>query len=265
MKLILNLFIHLNILVPKDSRNALYSLAIFADNLILDNRKHPYLNECFDNITIYRKNTTLKKLTLKIKMYEIGNIYKIIPYQINYLTLGYFDLETLKYFVEYITSSEFSRYSQIKNLQVFLGNTIISLDICYDLIVRLLTEYPKNLQEIDLYTSLNVSLCQITNILSKTNYNTVEKIFIQFNKVSLENDDFKKKYGKANQLKENKDDKFINLFYVKRNEKNKNKILKTMYRIGNKYNKLFMDYNIFLYLEKFICEKDKKKIIVQYK
>ena len=139
------------------------------------------------------------------------------------------------------------------------------MDTCYDLIIRLLTEYPKHLQEIDLYTSLNVSLCQITNILSKTNYNTVEKIFIQFNKSSLENEDFKKKYGKENQLKENKDDKFINLFYVKRKEKGKNKILKTMYGIGNKYNKLFMDYNIFLSLEKFICDKDQKKIIVQYK
>ena len=265
MKLILNIFIHLNICIPKDSHNALSSLAIFADNLILDNRKHPYLNECLDSITIYRKNTTLKKLTLKIKMYEIGNIYKIIPYKINYLTLGYFDLETLKYFVEYITSSEFGRYSEIKNLQVFLGNTIISLDTCYDLVVRLLTEYPKHVQEIDLYTSLNVSLCQITDILCKTNYNTVEKIFIQFNKASLENDDFKKKYGKANQLKENKDDKFINLFYVKRNEKDKKKILNTMYRIGNKYNKLFMDYNIFLCLEKLISGNDKKKIIVQYK
>lgn len=265
MKLILNIFIHLDICIPKDSLNSLNSLAIFADNLILDNRKHPYLNECFDNISIYRKNTTLKKLTLKIKMNEISNIYKIIPFKINYLTLGYFDLETLKCFVEYITSSEFSRYSEIKNLQVFLGNTIISLDSCYDLIVRLLTEYPKHLQELDLYTSLNVSLCQITNILSKTNYNTIEKIFIQFNKKSLENDDFKKKYGKSNKLKENKDDKFINLYYVKRNEKDKNKILKTMYRIGSKYNKLFMDYNIFLCLEKFISEKDRKKIIVQYK
>ena len=81
----------------------------------------------------------------------------------------------------------------------------------------------------------------------------------------MENDDFKKKYGKANQLKENKDDKFINLFYVKRNEKDKKKILNTMYRIGNKYNKLFMDYNIFLCLEKLISGNDKKKIIVQYK
>jgi len=265
MKLILNIFIHLNKCVPKDSHNALSSLAIFADNLILDNRKHPYLNECFDNITIYRKNTTLKKLTLKIKMYEICNIYKIIPYKINYLTLGYFDLETLKYFVEYITSSEFSRYSEIKNLQIFLGNIIISLDTCYDLIVRLLTEYPKNLQEIDLYTSLNANFYQVTNILSKANYNTIEKIFMQFNKLSFENDYLKKKFEKGNQSKENRYDKFIDLFYVKRNEKDKNKILKTMHRIGNKYNKLFMDYNIFLCLEKFISGKDKKKIIVQYK
>ena len=36
-----------------------------------------------------------------------------------------------------------------------------------------------------------------------------------------------------------------------------------MYKVGKKYNKNFMDYNIFSQLEKFLCNKDKKTIIFQ--
>ncbi len=66
-------------------------------------------------------------------------------------------------------------------------------------------------------------------------------------------------------LKNNKDDNFMNLYFVKKNEKNKDKILRIMYKIGQKYNKQFMDYMIFLGIEKFISGKGKKQIIIQYK
>ena len=36
-----------------------------------------------------------------------------------------------------------------------------------------------------------------------------------------------------------------------------------MYKVGNKYNKDFMDFNIFSGLEKFLCNNGKKKIIIQ--
>ena len=108
----------------------------------------------------------------------------------------------------------------------------------------------------------------LMNTINKLNQDillTQKQISVSENKTKWLNKHYDKEKFKENQLKENKDDKFINLFYVKRKEKGKNKILKTMYGIGNKYNKLFMDYNIFLSLEKFICDKDQKKIIVQYK
>ena len=37
----------------------------------------------------------------------ITNIYRIVPYNINYLSIGDFDTESFIYFVEYITSAEF--------------------------------------------------------------------------------------------------------------------------------------------------------------
>ena len=264
IKLIINMFIYLD----KPNNTSYYTLnsfTIIAENLIFDNRKHPFLNHFFNNITIFKKkNLHLNKLTIKFKIFEITNIYKIIPYNINYLSLGYLDLSTFQYFVEYITSIEFNIHSKIKSLQISLGNTIISIEKCYNLLLKLLIDYPKNLEEISIFTSLTINYVQIRNLLEKTNYNTIEKIFIQFNKNSLEDNDLKNRYEKI-QLKDNKDIDFINLFFIKRNEKNKEKILKIIYKVGNKYNKKFMDYNIFLCIEKFISDKDKKQIIIKYK
>jgi hypothetical protein len=58
----------------------------------------------------------------------------------------------------------------------------------------------------------------------------------------------------------------MDLYYIKNDEvyeKYKNLTLNMMYKVGNKYNKNFMDYNIFSQLEKFLCNKDKKTIIFQ--
>ena len=208
----------------------------------------------------------LPKLTLKLKMAGLTNIYKIIPYHVNYLSLGTFDFESFEYFVEYITSAEFNIHSIIKSLQIGLSNSITSMEQCYDLLLKLLVEYPKNLEEISIYTNINTNYFYIKKLLEKTNYNKIEKIFIQFSKNSLKDKDLKNKYGrKLELLKDNRDNNFMNLFFVKINEKDKDKILRIMYKIGKKYNKNFMDCNIFLEMEKFLSQKDKKQVIIQYK
>jgi len=58
----------------------------------------------------------------------------------------------------------------------------------------------------------------------------------------------------------------LKLYYIQKNEEYelfKNIILKMMYKVGKKYNKDFMDFNIFSQLEKFLCTKGKKKIIIK--
>ena len=267
MKLILNMFIFLDKTINNNINFALDTFTIIAENLYLDNRKHPFLNHFFDSLIIYKKkNLLLQKLTLKLKIFGITNIYKIIPYHINYLSIGSFDLESFEYFVEYITSVQFNSHSEIKSLQISLSNTIISIDKCYDLLLRLLVEHPKNLEEISIYTSLYADYSSIKTLLESTNYNKIEKIFIQFNRKSLEDKKLREKYGnKLQNLENNRDNNFMDLYFVKTIEKNKDKILRVMYKIGNKYNRKFMDYNIFLELEKFINSKEKKMNIIQYK
>ena len=266
IKLIINMLIYFDD-PDKYNNSSLNSFTIIAENLFFDNRKHPFLNSFLNKINIFQnKNFLLKKFTLKLKMFGLTNIYKIIPYHVNYLSLGAFDLETFQYFVEYITSTEFNIHSEIIALQIDLGMNILSIEQCYDSLEKLLVEHPRNLEEISIYTYLNTNFFYIKQLLEKTNYNKIEKIFIQFGKKSLEDPDLIKKYGrKLQNLKGNKDNNFIDLYFVKKNKKNKDKILRMMYKVGQKYNKLFMDCDIFLGIEKFISEKDKKQIIIQYK
>ena len=266
MKLIINIFIYLD--NPNNiGKILLNSLTIIADNLFLDNKKHPFLNYFFENINIFSKNNfMMQNLTLRVKMKGITNIYKIIPYHVQYLSLGIFDLEAFEYFVEYITSIEFNIHSEIKSLQVTLGNDIIYMEQCFYLLQRLLVEYPRNLEEICIYTEIIAKYDEINQLLEKTNYNKIEKIFIQFSKKSLKDKKLRNKYGKKlEKLKDNRDYNYMDLYLVRNNKKEKEKILREMYKIGKRYNTNFMDYHIFLEMEKFLLEKDKKQLIIQYK
>ena len=146
-----------------------------------------------------------------------------------------------------------------------MRNTIINIEECFDILERLLVESPKTLEEISIYTNIITNYTFIKKLLEKTNYNRIEKIFIQFNGKSLEKSDFKKQYRQKKLDADDKDNNFMNLYYVNRNEADKEKILKIMNAIKNKYNPKFMNYYIFLELEKFMVEKSKKQNIIQYK
>ena len=262
LKLILNIFTLIN------SRDSFKKITVLSDNLNFDNRKHPFLSEFLDDLDLHNnKNSKIESLTLKLRIYEIYNLYRIIPYNVNHLYLGAFDLVSFQYFVEYITSSEFSVHSKIQFLQITLSNTIITLDEqCYNALKKLLIYYPKNLEEICINTSIYANREQIENLIKNTNYNKIAKITFSLN---LNNNDENKMFStpKKNELNSEKPkENEINLYYIKKDEiyeEFKNSILNMMYKVGNKYNKDFMDFNIFSGLEKFLCNNGKKKIIIQ--
>ena len=261
LKLIINIFILIK------SRDSFKKITIQSDNLYFDNRKHPFISEFLDNMDLYNnQDCQIESLTLKFKINDIYNLYRIIPYRVNHLSLGAFDLVSFKYFVEYITSSEFAAHSQIKYLQITLSNSIITLDEeCYNALEKLLIYYPKNLEEICINTSIYAEKEEIENLIKKTNYNKIEKISFYLNlKINDENKIYSTPKKKLNEEKSNEND--MDLFYIKKDkvyEEFKNKILNMMYKVGNKYNKDFMDFNIFSELEKFSCNKVKKNIIIQ--
>ena len=87
LKLIINIFILIK------SRDSFKKITIQSDNLYFDNRKHPFISEFLDNMDLYNnQDCQIESLTLKFKINDIYNLYRIIPYRVDHLSLGAFDL-----------------------------------------------------------------------------------------------------------------------------------------------------------------------------
>ena len=254
----------------QESLNNINTLRISAENFIFDSRKNPILNNFCDKLSFYLNDENkLTNLTFQARFYNINNIYRLIPYNLTYLSLGSFDYNTFYYFVYYLTSSEFNERSKLNKLKINLNNSVIEIDKVYDSIIRLYTEYPKGLSEISLYTHLCIKYKQLTDLLMKTNYNTLDNIFIEFNLKSILNDkelEKKLEYDLTNVDKEVciQIDNLVELYRVKRNKKLSERIIGNMMLLGKK-NKDIMKYNIYSNIEKFLCPNEKKIVIIQFK
>ena len=265
MKFFLDIFIFID-----KSLNNIRTLSINAENFIFDSRKNPILNNFFDKLKFYlNKDNKLINLTFQVRFYSINNIYRLIPYNLTYLSLGSFDYETFNCFVSYLTSGEFSERSKLNQLKINLNNSVFQIDKVYNDIIKLYTEYPKELTEISMYTFLNISYMELMNLLKKTNYNTLGNIFFQFNAKSIEKDKNLEEKLECDITNADRDvciktDNLVELYKVRRNKKKTSLIINLMMRLSNK-NKNIMKYNIFTNIEKFLCSNEKKNVIIQFK
>ena len=263
LKLILNLLSFINSPISN-----LGILSIQAESLILNGRNNIYLVEFFDKLNLYNNiNSKIKSLTFQCKFYHIINIHKLIPYGIEYLSIGSFDLETFINFTNYLTSVDFSETSKLKKLQINLNNSIFKYDQCKEYLERLLIEHPRNLTQISIYTNISIAYKDLKELLLKSNYNIIENIYFCFNKASLKDEEGYKDKLKLEEYNHNIiiDRNFIDLYYAKRKKKNTKMILELMTLISLKFNKSFSDYNIFLNIEKFVESNTKKINVVEFK
>ena len=216
-KLILNLIAFIDSAISN-----LTILSIQAESLELNGRKCIYLEKFFDKLNLYKNpDNKVKSLTIQCQIYKIINIHKLIPYGIEYLSLGYFDLNTFIFLVNYLTSIDFSEHSKLKKLQINLNNTIFKYEECKEYYEQLLIEHPRNLTQISIYSHLIIDYFQLKNLLLKSNYNIIENIFLSFNKNSLKDEGYKEKlkpeeYNKNIIIIPN----FLDLYYNQRKRKN---------------------------------------------
>ena len=56
----------------------------------------------------------------------------------------------------------------------------------------------------------------------------------------------------------------MELYNVKRDEKQANKIVNLLINLGRK-NKDILQYDIFYNIEKFLCQKERKKLLLQFR
>ena len=263
LKLILNLLSFINSPISN-----LGILSIQAESLILNGRNNIYLVEFFDKLNLYNNiNSKIKSLTFQCKFYHIINIHKLIPYGIEYLSIGSFDLETFINFTNYLTSVDFSETSKLKKLQINLNNSIFKYEQCKEYLERLLIEHPRNLTQISIYTNISIAYKDLKELLLKSNYNIIENIYFCFNKASLKDVEGYKDKLKLEEYNHNIiiDRNFIDLYYAQRKKKNTKMILELMTLVSLKFNKSFSDYNIFLNIEKFVESNTKKINVVEFK
>ena len=116
---------------------------------------------------------------------------------------------------------------------------------------------------------LTISLWKFNKLLICNNYNTIENIFMTFSKKSLNKEEYEKNKSEIFSMNDEpviNFDNYFKLFFVKRTIKSIKMIKRNnMTNLGFKYNRKFMDYNIFKNFEKYICNKRIKNNIIQFK
>ena len=264
LKFIINIFIAID-----NMKLTLSTFNLQTSNFFFDGNKYPFLDEFFGKLCIYSNHELiLSKLTCQMKFKNITNIYRIIPYNVTQLSIGELDYQTFIHFTEYITSSQFSRHSQLYKLKLYLSNNLISIDESYEYLLRLITEYPKGLKEIGINTHFIIKKEQMDNLLKSVDYNTIESLYMNFNNQSLKDKGYeliKKDIFFTNEINLLNEGNYIKIYFTKRTNKSIVNIRDNiMTNLSLKYNKDFLDYDIFKSLERFICEKEKKKYVIQF-
>ena len=264
LKFIINIFIAID-----NMKLTLSTFNLQTSNFFFDGNKYPFLDEFFGKLCIYSNHELiLSKLTCQMKFKNIANIYRIIPYNVTQLSIGELDYQTFIHFTEYITSSQFSRHSQLYKLKLYLSNNLINIDECYEYLLRLITEYPKGLKEIGINTHFIIKKEQMDNLLKSVDYNTIESLYMNFNNQSLKDKGYeliKKDIFFTNEINLLNEGNYIKIYFTKRTNKSIVNIRDNiMTNLSLKYNKDFLDYDIFKSLERFICEKEKKKYVIQF-
>ena len=264
LKFILNIFISID-----NMKLNLKTFNLQTSNFFFDGNKYPFLLDFLDKIYIFSNSElNLTKLTCQMKFKNITNIYRIIPYNVMQLSIGELDYETFIYFIEYITSSQFSTHSNLLKLKINLSNSLLDIDDGYEYLIKLFTEYPKGLKEIGINTQFIINKEQIDFLLKQMDYNTLENIFFNFNKLSLDEKGFesiKNDIFIASNENVLNNNNYMKLYFTKRTIKSTAFIMSNiMNNLSIKYNKFFMDYNIFKNMEKYICEKEEKKYMIKF-
>ena len=264
LKFIINIFIAID-----NMKLTLSTFNLQTSNFFFDGNKYHFLDEFFGKLCIYSNHELiLSKLTCQMKFKNITNIYRIIPYNVTQLSIGELDYQTFIHFIEYITSSQFSRHSQLYKLKLYLSNNLINIDECYEYLLRLITEYPKGLKEIGINTHFIIKKEQMDNLLKSVDYNTIESLYMNFNNQSLKDKGYeliKKDIFFTNEINLLNEGNYIKIYFTKRTNKSIVNIRDNiMTNLSLKYNKDFLDYDIFKSLERFICEKEKKKYVIQF-
>ena len=266
IKFFMNIFIFIN-----NTLNNIKTLLLSADNMIIDGRHHPILSEFFDELNFNDFNQEFKLLNLcfNARIYHIKNIYKLLSKDLIYLSIGAFDYVTFNSFIEFFCSKNFRQKSNLINLKISLNNSAIDVNEVYDNIIKLFTQFPNQMVEITLSTELIITYDQIEKIFLKINYNKLIKVLMTFNIRSITKDKKLEDLLEGDLIDVDKDncitiDDFMDSRTIRKDKNISDNIINLMINL-KKINPGFLNYNIYSNIERFLCQNDKKSVIIQFK
>ena len=266
IKFFINLFIFIN-----NSLNNIKTLLISADNFIIDGRQHPILDEFFEALDFNNTNKEFKLLNLcfNARMYYLKNVHRLLSIDLVYLSIGAFDYVTFNAFVGFFSLSKFRRKSNMINLKISLNNSATDINEVYDNIIKLFTQFPDQMDEINLSSSLTISYQQIEKLVSLINYNKLSKVLMVFNVRSISKDKKLEYLLDSDLINFDKDscitlENFMDTRAIRKDKDITNKIINLMINL-KKINPGILEYNIYSHIERFLCENNKKSVIIQFK
>ena len=266
IKFFINLFIFIN-----NSLNNIKTLLISADNFIIDGRQHPILDEFFEALDFNNTNKEFKLLNLcfNARMYYLKNVHRLLSIDLVYLSIGAFDYLTFNAFIGFFSLSKFRRKSNMINLKISLNNSATDINEVYDNIIKLFTQFPDQMDEINLSSSLTISYQQIEKLISLINYNKLSKVLMVFNVRSISKDKKLEYLLDSDLINFDKDscitlENFMDTRAIRKDKDITNKIINLMINL-KKINPRILEYNIYSHIERFLCENNKKSVIIQFK
>ena len=266
IKFFINLFIFIN-----NFLNNIKTLLISADNFIIDGRQHPILDEFFEALDFNNTNKEFKLLNLcfNARMYYLKNVHRLLSIDLVYLSIGAFDYVTFNAFIGFFSLSKFRRKSNLINLKISLNNSATDINEVYDNIIKLFTQFPDQMDEINLSSSLTISYQQIEKLISLINYNKLSKVLMVFNVRSISKDKKLEYLLDSDLINFDKDscitlENFMDTRAIRKDKDITNKIINLMINL-KKINPGILKYNIYSHIERFLCENNKKSVIIQFK
>ena len=266
IKFFINLFIFIN-----NSLNNIKTLLISADNFIIDGRQHPILDEFFEALDFNNTNKEFKLLNLcfNARMYYLKNVHRLLSIDLVYLSIGAFDYVSFNAFIGFFSLSKFRRKSNMINLKISLNNSATDINEVYDNIIKLFTQFPDQMDEINLSSSLTISYQQIEKLISLINYNKLSKVLMVFNVRSISKDKKLEYLLDSDLINFDKDscitlENFMDTRAIRKDKDITNKIINLMINL-KKINPRILEYNIYSHIERFLCENNKKSVIIQFK
>lgn len=250
-----------NFLTLLDKNNSqAHSLSLLMNYFPFDSRKYPVIDEFLEKFE-FVSESRITHFKFYVRFSYVMNLYKFIPSKIQSLSLGEFDYETFINFVKDFIANR-KNFKSLSTLTILLNNTICSYEPVKDSIFQLLVNYPKNLKEITLISWINATRSDIKKLVKKVNYNTLEKVLIEFNKITNKSMSSRERlnssYGSGPTSTKEK------CYYVTRAKRKIKYLLNILFSLS-KYNKKILDLNIFATLERFTHSKYEKDFLVQTK